>query len=148
MSTAAAAPPEARLDVLESRAAIADLMARYATAFDRRDLDGFLSVWHPDAGWSMGPGHDASGHDAIRASAEGAWEQVAQTHHWPTNVIVDVDGDTAAATADAHAMVKAADGSWSQVGASYRDTWTRRDGRWALQRRDTDIHFQLPIAGG
>src|SRR5688572_32818921 len=44
-----------RIDELESRAAIRDLVTDYCLGFDAHDWDRFISIWHPDAVWEIGP---------------------------------------------------------------------------------------------
>lgn len=134
-----------RLEAIEARDTLRRLCYEYSHGFDKRDLTKFLSVWHDDAVWSMAPGQEVSGAAGIRAATEQMWTALAESHHWITNVVIDVDGDTGTGVADVSAVVRAVDGSWSQAGATYTDTYTRRDGAWRISRRDTEIHFQLPI---
>lgn len=136
-----------RLDELETREQLRRLCHDYSHGFDKRDLSRFLAIWHDDAVWVFGPGQEVTGTDGIRGAAEQMWEALAETHHWNANVVVDVDGDGATGVADVHAIVKTADGSWAQVSATYTDVYARRDGAWAIARRDTEIHFQRPLPG-
>ena len=48
----------ARVDELESRAAIRDLASNYCHGFDKRDFERFLSIWWPDCVWDIGPPAD------------------------------------------------------------------------------------------
>src|SRR5438445_42141 len=45
---------EARLDQIESRAAISQLAARYCRGVDRREAETFASIWHDDAEYLIG----------------------------------------------------------------------------------------------
>lgn len=149
MVTSIAGPTDLadRLDALESRERVRRLCHDYSHGFDKRDLETFLSLWHDDAVWVFGPGQEASGLDGIKAAAERMWEVVAESHHWNSNVVVDIDGDSGTGIADIYAIVRGADGSWAQVSATYTDVYARRDGVWAIARRDTEIHFQRPLPG-
>ena len=44
----------ARVDELESRAAMRDLVSDYCIGFDRHDWDRFIAIWHKDAVWAIG----------------------------------------------------------------------------------------------
>ncbi len=44
-----------RIDELESRAALRDLVTDYCLGFDTHDWDRFISIWHADAVWEIGP---------------------------------------------------------------------------------------------
>lgn len=135
-----------RLDRMESTEAIRRLVHSYAHAFDKRDLQRFMSLWTEDAVWSIGPGHEAQGRTAIKESTEDVWRDMAASHHWSSNSVIDVDGDTAVAATDVHAVAQGADGSWTQTAATYRDTYRRVDGTWLFEQRLTDIHRAWPIA--
>ena len=45
----------ARIDELESRNAIRDLVSDYCHGFDKRDFTRFLSIWWDDCIWDIGP---------------------------------------------------------------------------------------------
>ena len=44
----------ARVDELESRAAMRDLVSDYCIGFDRHDWDRFIAIWHKYALGSIG----------------------------------------------------------------------------------------------
>ena len=46
---------EARLEQLENRFAMQDLVSDYCLGFDKRDFGRFLAIWWPDARWEIGP---------------------------------------------------------------------------------------------
>lgn len=46
---------EARIDRIESRAAMQDLVSDYCHGFDKRDWDRFLAIWWEDCVWEIGP---------------------------------------------------------------------------------------------
>jgi uncharacterized protein (TIGR02246 family) len=140
-----AADVAARLDRMEGCEAIHRLMHNYSHAFDKRDLQQFMALWADDAVWSIGPGHEARDRAAIEEAAEGLWRDIPATHHWPTNSVIDVDGDQASAVSDAHAVAQDPDGTWTQTAATYRDTFRRVDGSWVFESRVTEIHRAWPV---
>ena len=44
---------ERKLDELESRAAIRDLVTDYCQGFDNHNWEQFISIWHEDAVWEI-----------------------------------------------------------------------------------------------
>ncbi|MGW8813438.1 nuclear transport factor 2 family protein [Gordonia terrae] len=140
----------ARVDRLESRAAITKLMADYCHGIDKRDLELFSSVWHPDAVLGMGEGLGAhDGIDAIEHFVRDlVWvELLPESHHWTTNLSLDFDdADRARAVSDVLAAATDASGVRVTIAATYRDRFERRDGVWRFARRDSQIHYQLPVA--
>ncbi|MGY1616136.1 nuclear transport factor 2 family protein [Geodermatophilus sp. SYSU D00691] len=138
----------ARLDRLESLAALTRLAHDYCQAFDERLLDRFLELWHDDATWEMLPGTVLEGHEGIRSATEGAWASLPATRHLTSNHVVDLDGDSATGSAQVVAFVQSPDGAWAEMVFTYTDTYERRAGRWAFTRRGAAPHLQTTLAGG
>jgi predicted SnoaL-like aldol condensation-catalyzing enzyme len=83
--------PQPTTNVNSDRARIADLFARYYTAVDTHDVEGWLALWAEDG--RLDSGHvRAHGPAELRSFIAG---HVVHTRHLVTNVIVDVDGDRA-----------------------------------------------------
>jgi len=130
----------ATVDELVAKQAITAVIYTYCRALDRMDRDLALTVWHDggtaDYGANMYQGTGAG-------FIEWVWAQHAAMmghSHQITNVLIEVDGERAAseayvtaalrleADADAHATEIVSRGR-------YVDTWSRRDGRWAIDHR-------------
>ena len=139
-----------RVDELESRAAMRDLVSDYCIGFDRHDWDRFISIWHEDAVWAIGePFGDFVGHEGIREAVFDvlypAWRE---TNHLTTNLrIVFSDADHAVGTSDVDCMGANPEDVVQMVGATYTDTFERRDGVWKIARRDVCMHYFNPIPG-
>jgi gamma-hexachlorocyclohexane dehydrochlorinase len=136
----------ARLDRMESRAAIAELVAHYCHGVDKYDAETFMSIWHEDAHFNMGPPIGASsGHQDIRQTLENViWPGWRETHHWTVNLVVRFDGpDRAHGVCDTSCVGIMADGITQLIAASYTDTFERRDGEWRIAKRSV----ALPFAG-
>lgn len=87
-----------RLDALESRNEIRDLISEYTHAFDRHDRDLLKGLWHDDASFSLGEiGGPFHGPDGIFKGAEGLWAVNPVMHHWTANVVIHIDADRARA---------------------------------------------------
>jgi gamma-hexachlorocyclohexane dehydrochlorinase len=126
-----------RLDRLESRHEIGDLVAGYCEGIDRKDLDKFVGLWHPDAVYLIGAGRgDFHGLPEIRRFPEVAARAWVQTHHWTTNhVITFIDADSASGRSDCIAICEHHGGGASVISATYLDSYTRRAGGWKFSRR-------------
>jgi hypothetical protein len=128
------------VDELVDKQAITDVIYTYCRALDRMDWDLALTVWHADGtadyGTNMfqgtGPGF-----------VEWVWAQHAamMAHsHQITNVLIEVDGDRAASEAYVTAALRlesdASEAATEIVSRGrYVDSWSRRDGRWAIDHR-------------
>src|SRR5690554_3319494 len=108
---AAAGPAAADGGYAEDRAKIEDLQARYLFALDFRDPEAYAATFTEDGILDYGAG-EIKGRDAIRQMVEGmraseAERRAADTsglrpaagRHNITNIVIDIDGDTATATA-------------------------------------------------
>jgi hypothetical protein len=134
---------EERLDKIESRVAIAGLVADYCHGLDRRDIEKFMSLWHSDAE-SIIPGGrgEFRGLDEIRESQAVIAKVWRSTYHWTTNHTIEFESsDVAKGRSNVFAMLEHHDLSVCFVGGTYWDSYERRDGRWKFSRRLTDRHF-------
>lgn len=140
----------ARVDELESRAAIRDLVSDYCIGFDRHDWERFIAIWHEDATWAIGnPFGDYVGHEGIRKAVfEVLYPAWRETHHLTTNLRIEfLDADHAIGTSDVDCMGAAPDDLVQMVGATYTDRFERRGGSWKIARRDVQIHYFNPLPG-
>jgi ketosteroid isomerase-like protein len=143
---------EDRLDEIESRFAIADLVARYGQGVDTPDIEVFMSVWHDDAESLLPDGKQLRGSAAIRASRNPDGRVWKQSCHWLTNHTVRFESkDRAIGRADGFALTEDWDGWVSFGGGTYDDVYERREGQWKFVRREicaryltkpTDIRMQ------
>ena len=87
-----------RIDEIESRNAMRDLVSNYCHGFDRRDWDCFIGIWHEDAVWDIGPLFgEFHGHEGIQKAVQEILYPVwRESHHLTTNLsITFVDDDHA-----------------------------------------------------
>jgi uncharacterized protein (TIGR02246 family) len=119
-----------RIERLEARAAIERLMADYAFGCDQKDAQRFLGVFHDDAEY-VGPTAATVGHEAIRETIRQIWQMLPETHHWITNVTVDITGvDSASGEAHVITYGRGISGVEGFLCAVYRNQYERRDGVW------------------
>jgi hypothetical protein len=134
---------EARLDQLESRAAISQLAARYCRGVDRREPETFAGIWHDDAEYLIGSDRgNFKGLDDIRRFSEIVVRVWRETYHWPTNHEVTFrDRDTADGLSEAFAVCVNHEGKICFIAARYIDEYSRRDGEWKIARRQVKRWF-------
>ena len=138
---------EARVDELESRAAIADLIAGYCEGVDHRDMDRFMGLWHEDSQLSIDGGRgDFQGTDRLRESQAGVAKAWARTWHWTSNHTATFqDADHATGRSDVFAVCEHHnDGGTCLVGGTYFDSYERRNGEWKFAKRAINRWFVTP----
>jgi gamma-hexachlorocyclohexane dehydrochlorinase len=139
-----------RIDELESRAALRDLVSDYCIGFDNHDWERFISIWHADAVWEIGPPFGTfNGHQGIREAVNDvlypAWRE---THHLSSNLRLTFDDpDHGHGTCDVDCMGATADDVVQMISATYTDDFERREGVWKIAKRNVVIHYFNPIPG-
>jgi hypothetical protein len=126
------------------RQAITDQIYRYCRAMDRIDPELGYSIWHED-------GTADYTADVFQGSGRGFIDFVCEQHrqvlmhsHQVTNIIIDLYGDRAASEAYVTLHMRTeSQGKLMQilVLSRYIDRWSKRDGRWAIDHRQTVMDF-------
>ena len=141
----------ARIDRLESRQAIRDLVSDYCHGFDKREFERFLAIWWQDCSWDIGPPFGSfSDHDGIRTAIHDVlWPAWAHSLHLTTNLRVAFeDNNHATGVSDVHCVGSlAGETTCTVVGASYFDHYERRGDTWKILRRAVTIHYFNPVPG-
>jgi ketosteroid isomerase-like protein len=134
---------ESRVDRIESRTRIAELVAGYCEGVDRKDLAKFTSLWHDDADYLIGAGRgDFHGLDEIARFPDVAAKAWLETYHWTTNHVVTFSADDrATGRSDCLAMGKHHSGQVSFISATYLDVYQRRGADWRFSRREVKRWF-------
>ena len=129
-------------------AALADTQAitrqiyNYCRSVDRLDVPLGHGVFHADA---------VADFPTYKGTGRGWIDFICIEHlnflhhsHQVTNVLIDVDGDSAGSEAYVIANLRQMDGErlvHRMFSARYIDTWSKRDGHWAIDRRDCVVDF-------
>ena len=121
---------------LADRAAIQDVLLRYARGVDRRDLDLVSSCFVPDASYEGALASGTIG-DALARLRErmGRYES---TMHFIGNQLVELHGDTASSETYAvayHRLTEAGIAKLFTVGIRYLDELVRASDGWHISRR-------------
>ena len=140
----------ARIDELESRAALRDLVTDYCLGFDNHNWEQFISIWHSDAIWEIGPPFGTfNGHEGIREAVFDILYPVwRESHHLTSNLRLEFDGpDRARGVCNVDCMGATNDDIVQMISATYSDDFERRDGVWKIAKRSVVIHYFNPIPG-
>lgn len=135
----------ARLEALESRAAIEALISGYANAYDLMDIDLLRSLWHHDATLDLPDFGVGGGLEEIVAMAHTSWEKLPHMHHWMSNPMIHIQGAKATATVAADCLFHDREKGPVQVSGLYHDRFERRDGQWRFTSRRFELHFLTPL---
>ncbi|WP_394729303.1 nuclear transport factor 2 family protein [Altererythrobacter sp. GH1-8] len=139
-----------RIDRIESRFAMQDLVSDYCHGFDKRDWDRFLAIWWPEAVWDIGPPFGKfEAHAGIEHVVKDIlWPAWLASSHFTTNLVLTFDGaDKASGVSDVDCIGTTADGQAQTVSASYFDRFERRKGIWKIAHRKVTMYHFSPLPG-
>lgn len=137
--------PEVRLDRLESRAAIEELIHAYARCIRRNLLDDAPLFFLPDGVFEIREGHPDQPEHQLRTRLEGrehirVYLAQGKGRVLPIpiihNLMIEVEGDNAVANCVMKAQVY---GTNDEVFGEYSDTLRRVGGRWLFAARTYTI---------
>lgn len=135
----------ARVDALESHAAIEALISGYANAFDRKDLGLLQDIWHEDAILDLPGFGSAASRDEILRMANNNWQKMPHMHHWMANPLIEIVGENATATVAANCLFHDIERGPVQVSGLYYDRFSRRSGQWRFLSRSFQLHYLTPL---
>jgi hypothetical protein len=124
-------------DLVSDRSDIAQLLAAYAHAVDRRDFAALAECFLPDATASYGGVELGPGVQHIVGHIRGV-ERFTATQHLFGVPLVHVEGDRASAVSHALAyLVEPVEGGHTVLGRglTYEDDLARTDAGWRIRRR-------------
>lgn len=123
---------------MTDREAITDQIYRYCRAMDRMDHELGYSIWHAD-------GTADYGADVFQGLGRNFIDHVNRQHahllhhsHQMSNIVIELDGDRAGSESYVTATLRLNRGDGLKqmtVWSRYVDTWSKRDGLWALNHR-------------
>ena len=134
----------ARLEEAADRQEITDLIYRYCRSMDRMDHEQGYAIWHEDGTADYGP-------EVFQGTGRGFIDWVCESHkhldahsHQVTNIVIELNGDHAGSEAYVIATLRREhEGKHTQlmVWSRYIDQWSKRNGRWGIDKRVTVIDF-------
>ncbi|WP_199037840.1 nuclear transport factor 2 family protein [Glycomyces salinus] len=125
-----------RLNEHVDRTELAELVAREAAWLDEHRYEDAHRFFTEDVR-ARTPGGEARGRRALVELAAAEHERYEQTHHQPTGIVVDLDGDTAQVRFSAHiALVE--NGGTTTATARYRLRARRTEAGWRFSELEID----------
>jgi uncharacterized protein (TIGR02246 family) len=128
---------EARLQRMEDREQIQQLLLDYGRHLDSRDLAAYAALFAADGEWVGGFG-SVKGRPQIQAFMEknlGTAPNRAGNYHLLTNFVITVNGDTATAWSRWAFVVPGERGAAIAQAGRYDDALVRENGAWRFKRR-------------
>lgn len=128
---------------LADRAAIQDVMLRYARGVDRKDLDLVASCFLPDAAYEGALAHGTITEALARLRTSMA--RYESTMHFVGNQLIEISGDSAQSETYAVAYHRLTEGNVTQlfaVGVRYLDELVRAGEQWRIRRRVVKTEWQ------
>jgi SnoaL-like domain len=125
------------MDEVKHRQAITDLIYKYCRSMDRIDVELGYSIWHEDGVADYGADFQGGG----RAFIDHVSAQHRRTlchSHQVTNIIIEIDGERAGSESYYFSSLRIMAGEQlKQIGVwgRYIDQWSRRGGRWGIDKR-------------
>lgn len=128
---------------LADRAAITDVLLRYARGVDRRDLDLVASCFTPDAIYEGALARGTIADALVRLRDRMA--RYDSTMHFIGNQLIEISGDTAISETYAiayHRLTEAGEGKLFIVAVRYLDELTHDGPTWRIRRRVVKTEWQ------
>lgn len=133
-----------RLQRVEDRWALQDLIADYAFKVDDRDWDAIAELYAADSVFDSAAGRH-EGRDDVVAYYRQRTEQFGVTYHIPHSHTVEFESDDeATGVVGAHAELSIG-GEGFVIALRYHDRYLREDGRWRFRERAVRQLYAVPM---
>ncbi len=123
---------------LADRTAIMDVMIRYGTSVDAREMERYRSCFTDDLTVVGYGGEPMEGADTYLAYVIDALKNFAGTQHMMGNQVVDLNGDSASVRTEVqatHFIIDDPD-TVMTLWATYVDDMVRQGGEWRIRRHE------------
>ena len=120
-----------------SRQQITQLLYRYCRAVDRIDAELGYTLWHDDAAADYGRVYRGTGRGFIDFVCDAHRRAIVHSHQI-TNIIIELDDDLARSESYVTSAMRLMHADALQqitTRGRYLDRWSRRAGRWGIDRR-------------
>jgi ketosteroid isomerase-like protein len=129
---------EQRIDRIESRQAIDDLLAAYCSTVDAKDALALGALFAEEAHFG-----DLRGRKAIVDFFAGWMADWGPSFHYPHAITLEFSSsDAATGVVTGHAEQRKDDEAWVMA-IRYSDEYRREHGRWLFARRDVGYVYRL-----
>jgi uncharacterized protein (TIGR02246 family) len=121
---------------------IRELLARYCFALDAGRFEEMAALFTPDGVWETAFG-TGTGREGIVAQARSiATGERPRRVHLTTNIVIDLDGDTATARSNWALAQNSDAGPVIGSGGAYADRLAKVDGRWFFRQRTIERYIK------
>jgi 3-phenylpropionate/cinnamic acid dioxygenase small subunit len=121
---------------------IRELLARYCFALDADRFEDMAALFTQDGMWETAFG-TGKGRAGIVAQARGiATGERPRRVHLTTNIVIDLDGDTATARSNWALVQNSAAGPVIGSGGAYADRLVKVDGEWFFKHRTIERYIK------
>jgi len=121
---------------------IRELLARYCFALDAGNFEKMAALFTPDGVWETAFG-TGTGRAGIVAQANSiATGPRPRRIHLTTNIVIDLDGDTAMAQSNWALIQNTPAGPAIGSGGAYADRLVKVDGQWFFKHRTIDRYIK------
>lgn len=137
-----------RIDRLEARAEIEELVCNYCIAYDDRDMDLMRSLMTDDVIFrSKDRSLDVSGADALTAVFQGMFVTRGPSCHWTTDRVLafhEADPDRVSGRLLGHAETTP-NGVATIMSYRYDDVYRRISSKWKFAVRELSLQYSVPV---
>jgi len=137
-----------RIDRLEARAKIEELVCNYCIAYDDRDMDLMRSLMTEDVIFrSKDRTLDVRGADALTAMFQGMFMTRGPSCHWTTDRVLEFDEanpDRITGRLLGHAETTP-NGVATIMSYRYDDVYRRISGEWKFAERELSLQYSIPV---
>lgn len=136
-------PEYPELQMLIDRQQITEMLYRYCRSVDRLDRPLGYSIWHEDGIADYGDLYCGDGPGVIDLICEQHLHALYHSHQI-ANILIDLDGDRAGSETYITANLRVKIDERVQqmtIWSRYVDQWSRREGRWGIDKRVAIIDF-------
>ncbi|MEZ5857267.1 MAG: nuclear transport factor 2 family protein [Hyphomicrobiaceae bacterium] len=122
----------------DEKDAIREQMARYCHHLDACRFDLVAGLFAVDGEWTTDYGA-ARGREEIEALLTSVVPRPGegpQRKHYITNILIELDGETAKVRSDYLVVRESQSGLMPVMGGTYRDTFVKCDGMWLFARKE------------
>jgi ketosteroid isomerase-like protein len=135
-----------RLEILESKDEIRELVSNYAESCDRQDLNALEKIFTEDAEFDSPNGSLRSkGRQSILDMYHEVFLSRGPSFHWTHDVSIEIDSkdnQLAEGTVYSHAETTR-DGVASLAAMRYDDTYSKKEGSWKFLKRTINFFYYV-----
>jgi len=120
---------------------IRELLARYCFALDADRFEEMAALFTPDGVWETAFGTGTGRAGIVAQAIRIATGERPRRAHLTTNIVIDLDGDSATARSNWVVIMNTPNGPAIGSGGAYADRLVKIDGRWFFKHRTIERYI-------